>query len=567
MKISRRYRIFSSFSFLNQTQFLGALNDNIFKLVIAFMVIELWGEAESNLVMVTSGVAYVLPFLLFSLPAGSLADYFSKRNITVVTKVLEVIAMGLGILAFYFRSPFGAYSVLFLMAFQSAIFGPSKYGIIPELVRRDQIARANGILTGLTVLSAIVGTFLAAFLTTITDRNFVFIGCFTLLIAIVGLVASLFIEKTPALKMHRGPKELLTSVYRVLKRARTENYLFASLIGSALFFLAGAYIQLAAITFAIQSLGLQDVQGGYLFLVCAFGISIGAYISGRISGTKVELGVSPLSGLGVSLFFILLWVFQHNVVAVVTCLFILGIFGGIYLVPFDAYIQAASPDHERGENVAAGNFLSFVGIAGATAILYFTGNILELTAAQGLALMGLCGIIVTLGQAYRLRDTFVRLAARANFHHGHHIEVSGLNLLSHRVPSVITCIVEHWRLGLFSLVSLQVRYMRFLIERPQELTPKERWLVWIGKVCLYDGEAPTSEALAKGRRWVNRGYSVTLIPAPAPSHAKREALKAAAAQMSQDTETRTVHATVTKTSEEHLLHLTPDVSIELDANG
>src|ERR1700722_15406441 len=145
-------RKFSSFTYLNITQFLGALNDNIYKLLIVYLFIQVEGIENSPTILAVTGAVFVMPFLLFSASSGSLADRYSKRNIIILTKVLELIIMILGAVAFYYESKIGSYAILFLMAAQSALFGPSKYGIIPEIVPTERISSANGMITSFTFL-------------------------------------------------------------------------------------------------------------------------------------------------------------------------------------------------------------------------------------------------------------------------------------------------------------------------------------------------------------------------------------------------------------------------------
>lgn len=147
-----------SFAWMNATQFCGALNDNIFKLLSFFFVIRLLGQQHAGSLVSLGGAIFVVPFLLFTPAAGVLADRVSKRTIIVWAKVLEIVVMLLGVVAFSTQWAPGAFIVLFLMSTQSALFGPSKYGIIPELVRRDQISAANGVLTLMTYLAIILGT-------------------------------------------------------------------------------------------------------------------------------------------------------------------------------------------------------------------------------------------------------------------------------------------------------------------------------------------------------------------------------------------------------------------------
>ena len=146
-------RRLSSFTYLNVTQFLGALNDNLYKLLIVYFFIELEGIESSHRILAITGAIFVLPFLLFSASSGTLADRCSKRNIIALTKILEFITLAFGVVAFQYESKIGSYCVLFLMASLSAVFGPSKYGILPELVSSERISKANGLMSSFTFSS------------------------------------------------------------------------------------------------------------------------------------------------------------------------------------------------------------------------------------------------------------------------------------------------------------------------------------------------------------------------------------------------------------------------------
>ncbi len=103
----------------------------------------------------------MIPLMLISMPAGVLADRFSKRTIIVGTKVFELALMLAGVAVMVARpggGPLGL-AILGLLGVQAALFGPAKYGIIPELVPHDRLSRANGILemgSNLAILSGMV---------------------------------------------------------------------------------------------------------------------------------------------------------------------------------------------------------------------------------------------------------------------------------------------------------------------------------------------------------------------------------------------------------------------------
>lgn len=404
---------YRSFYFLNATQFLGALNDNLFKLLVVYMLINVQGHAAAAKILSLAGAIFVIPFLLFSSGAGVVADRISKRTIIVFTKILEVMIMLLGLFAVYFQSAWASYIALFCMATQSAIFGPSKYGIIPELVEEKRVSKANGSMTSFTYLAIILGTFLASFLTDISDKNFTFVACCCVVIAVIGLITSLGIVRTaPQRSSKKINPVFFYEIYQTLKFSWQVPHLIPAIFGSSFFLFIGAYTQLNIIPFAIQSLGFSEVGGGYLFLSTAIGIAIGAVCAGQLSKDRVEPGISCICGLFIGIFFLMLFIFSSSKWMVIILLFLLGIFGGAFLIPFDSFIQVNSPDEKRGQVIAASNFFSFVGVLLASLVLYAFSEELGLSSASGFALMGMLSLITTVLLSGRLSDLFLSFFAR-----------------------------------------------------------------------------------------------------------------------------------------------------------
>lgn len=458
---------FSSFTYLNVTQFLGALNDNIYKLLIVYFLIQLEGMEYSHEILASTGATFVIPFLLFSALSGTLADRFSKRDIIVTTKILELVIMGLAVCAFAFQSKWGSYAVLFLLATQSAIFGPSKYGIVPEIVSTERISKANGLMTSFTFLAIILGTFLASFLIQITGRNFIISAIFCTFIGIVGLVTSFGIEPTPP----SGSKKkfqffFLREIYQTLVQARKEVSLFPAMCGSAFFLFVGAFTQLNIIPFAVQSLHLSDIQGGYLFFLTALGIGTGALIAGKVSGRIVELGLVPFGAMGICICAFLLDLFSEHLLLVIPFVTLMGVSGGIFEIPLDSYIQVASPRQSRGQMVAATNFMSFVGVLFASALIYLNSEVFGLSSDKGFSIIGILTFFILIAYTYQFFDYLARFVASI---------LSKLHFRTRFIgqenipdcPALYVCTHRAWNDTLLLLGS-QRRRMRFFIENEQK---------------------------------------------------------------------------------------------------
>jgi len=503
----------SSFTYLNITQFLGALNDNIYKLLIAFFLIQQLGAESSYIIFSSTGAVFVLPFLLFSSNSGTLADRFSKRNIIVFTKILELLVMSIGLMAFAFESVAFSYVTLFLMATQSAIFGPSKYGIMPEIVKTEKIARANGLMTSFTFLAIIIGTFLASFITQITDRNFVLAALSCTLISLAGVMTSFGIEYTfPSGSVKQLDIRFLRDIYHTLKISRRIPSLLPAILGSAFFLFLGAYVQLNIIPFAMESLNLTDVQGGYLFLLTALGIGTGAVLAGRISGKTVELGIVPTAAFGITISLFLLDYYSTSLFAVIPLILITGMLGGMYQIPLDSYIQVASPNEYRGQVIAATNVLSFLGVLFASGLLYLLSGVIGLGADQGFSVLAVFAGCVALYFSFQFFDYMTRFVGMILSKLHFATTYDGLENIPSE-PTLYVCQHTAWNDTLLMLGAQRLR-MRFLIQEEQAHRGWVKRLyrllrvVFIPEVETVSGGTTCLQTIEKA---LHRGFSVCLF--------------------------------------------------------
>ncbi len=512
VRFIRSFKI-SSFTYLNITQFLGALNDNIYKLLIAFFLIQQLGEGSRYTIFSTTGAVFVLPFLLFSSYSGTLADRFSKRNIIVFTKILEVLVMSVGLMAFAFESVAFSYITLFLMATQSAIFGPSKYGILPEIVQNEKITRANGLLTSFTFLAIIIGTFLASFISQITNENFVLAALSCTMIALAGLMTSFGIEHTPPSGSVK-PFDIwfVGDIYKTLKISGSIPSLLPAIFGSSFFLFLGAYAQLNIIPYAMESFGVTSVQGGYFFLLIAFGIGTGAMAAGRISGRTVELGIVPTAAFAITLTLFGLDYFSGSWVIIIPLILLTGFLGGMYQVPLDSYIQVASPAEYRGQVIAATNVLSFLGVLLASALLYVISGVLGLGADKGFSILGVFAGFVALYFSFQFFDYVTRfigmMVSKLHFattYEGRDNIPDG--------PAFYVCEHTAWNDTLLMLGAQRMR-MKFFIQQEQD---HKGWITRLYRllrvVFIPEVESLTDSVayLQRVEKNLSRGLSVCLL--------------------------------------------------------
>lgn len=498
---------------LNTTQFLGAMNDNILKLLIIFSLIHLQGSDRAGIITATAGACFVLPFLLFSAPAGCLSDRFSKTRVSQAVKLLEVLVTALAVAAFALRMEWGLYLVLFLMATHSALFAPAKYGLIPELAPREELSRANGLIESFTFLAIIFGTTLASALTQAVAGRFWLAACFCLGVAIIGLISSLRLPNVapaaPERPIHIFPAE----IFRTMRLVAGDRWLMLAIFGLAWFMLVGAFTQLNLIGYGIQQLGLNEAQSGYLFLASAFGIAGGSLLAARLSGKDVEFGIVPLGAIGLTLAPVLLHNAPAHLPTVLIIILFFGLSAGLFSLPLQTFIQMRADAGIRGEVLAASSFINWVGILIASALTFLFSGPLKLTAAQGFSIMGVTTLVLTLLTIRYLPDFLLRFVALAVMRLLYRIRVDGKEYVPLDGPALLVANHVSW-IDALLLIATQTRRIRFVMDRGIYETPALTHLfrvMGVIPVSAKDGVAGFKEFMRSTRQVLDEGYLVCIF--------------------------------------------------------
>ncbi|MCC6143139.1 MAG: MFS transporter, partial [Candidatus Hydrogenedentes bacterium] len=385
------------------TQFQGAFNDNLYKYLMIFF---LWGMVEqsglsdvpfhisfwgldlavdrSRMINAVATFLFALPFILFAAICGAISDRYSKQRVAVATKYLEVFVMALGGVAFYTGSVWLVWVVLFLMATQSAIFGPAKYGIMPEILPEARLSWGNGILQMGTIVAVIAGTGLAGPLFGGLKSQVYMTAMVLVVLSCIGLVSSFFITRPPAANpAQRLPYSPMGGMGRYFAAIWNDKILFYIVIGYVYFWFAGSFFQQNVLDFAKSQLLFQEAETSYLLASIGLGIGIGAVAAGYLSRGKIETGLIAIGAVGMTFFSMLIaLVHPASGVAVIDhtltpyhyfaflMVFGLGFFAGFFDVPLAASIQERSPNDMKGGVIAATNMLTWFAMA-FSAVLYF----------------------------------------------------------------------------------------------------------------------------------------------------------------------------------------------------
>jgi acyl-[acyl-carrier-protein]-phospholipid O-acyltransferase/long-chain-fatty-acid--[acyl-carrier-protein] ligase len=347
-------------------QFQGAFSDNALKWLVSFLVLDsaLSKERRDLWFVLVVPLLFAVPFLLFSIPGGYFADKYSKRSVTLWTKIFELGVMGLATFALAINRLDIAGIALFLACTQGAIFGPTKYGLLPELLPLSKLSWGNGIIELGTLLAAISAALAGGFLAQTFHGRQVWSGVIFLALTIVGLLTSFGISKVPpADPARRFDWNVPAEFFHEIRRMRRDSTLWTAVVANTFFWFLGSLLLLNIVLYATDILHVDDPHSSYLLAALSLGIGIGSFLAGLASGRKIEPGM-VLPGLGgILLMAALLSRPGISYLAVLVQLALLGVAGGFFVVPVNALIQQRPRPEEKGRAIAVANLLSFVGVA------------------------------------------------------------------------------------------------------------------------------------------------------------------------------------------------------------
>jgi MFS family permease len=366
------------------TQFLGALNDNLFKNALLVIVVSTAiTAADSNTNFITNLAAglFILPFFLFSTLAGHLADRFDKAYLIRRIKFAEIILMLVGCFSLWQGNISLMLGVLFLLGTQSAFFGPIKYAIIPQHVDSDELLAANAQVGMGTFVSILLGTLIGGWMVT-TPQGIMQLGALIILVAIIGWISSCQIPKAPPentaaeAKVSFNPLRETAANYSLAKHNKTVIYCIFS---SSWFWLYGACFLTQVPNFSVAILGGDPKLISILLGSFIIGVAIGSLCCNRFSRGQVEPGLVPVGTLGLSLFAIDLYFSSSYYAAlnaadnsiapmaflsmtsglrILADLLCIGIFGGLFIVPIYAMIQRNTDGTTRARVLSVNNIFN-----------------------------------------------------------------------------------------------------------------------------------------------------------------------------------------------------------------
>src|SRR5437764_6003525 len=410
------------------TQFQGAFNENGLKFLVIYLILAVAKDKTARDQMeLLVGVLFAAPFILFSLAGGFLADRFSKRTVTIWTKVFEVGVMLFAAAALIQPDLQLALAAIFLVCTQGAVFGPSKYGLLPELLPPEELSWGNGVLELGTFMAIILGSMSGAFLAEAFSGREIYSGVLLLGFTVIGLLTSFGISFVPAAApAKRFHLVSLIDVWSPMKLIRSNRLLWLAVLGNTYFFFVAGLLQFDIFIYGQDVLHIRATQGGFLQAAVAIGIGLGSFAAGYLSAGKIEYGLIPLGSLGMTALGMCLAVPNISFRTVLLLLAGLGFFGGFFIVPISALIKHQPEEDKKGSVIGAANWLSFVGIGAASGVEYLATHFLHLSPGGIFLWSALVTFVATAYFVLLLPDSLLRLLVWIATHTLYRLDVVGL---------------------------------------------------------------------------------------------------------------------------------------------
>ncbi len=453
-------------------QFLGAFNDNAWKLMVALLAInhvarttggvgpafEIASQAETT----KAFVIFTLPLMVVSIFAGVFSDRISKRTVIIYMKALEVLLMAAGSATLFFYPQGGLLALVVLagMGAQSALFSPSKYGILPELLPHHRLSWGNGQLEMWTFLAIIGGTALAGPLLDIFGHAPWLAGFVLLLCSLFGFLASFLIPRVPQARPHGGIRDTWRAAISAL---HADRVLVLGVLGSIAFWTLASLVGQDILVYAKATLQLSNSYSGFPLAAFGIGVGIGSLLAGKLSANKVELGYLPLGGIGITLCLSYLGLFAPGLGGTLGGMALLGLSSGFVVVPLNALIQWRAPSDSRGAVIALSNTLVFGGV-----LLGSLGSgllaALGLNASTILLVSGFFGALLTLWAIRTMPESFIRFLFVLFTHTIYRLTILGGDRIPQKGPALLVPNHVSFLDGVFLLATTD-RPIRFLVDQ------------------------------------------------------------------------------------------------------
>jgi acyl-[acyl-carrier-protein]-phospholipid O-acyltransferase / long-chain-fatty-acid--[acyl-carrier-protein] ligase len=465
----------------------------------------------------------LLPFILLFSPSGYMSDRFAKTKV-IRYAALSAIGLTLLITLSYYQGWFYmAFALTFLLAVQSAIYSPAKYGLIKELVGVQHLGTANGVVQAITIVAILLSSILFSVIfenlysaASDVSATLEMIAPIGWLLVLFSILESYMAFKLPVLSAGDQNERFEMSSYLDLsylrsniKRVRSDRNIWMSIIGLSIFWGIGQVIVAAfpahykLVTGDENAVVIQAVLA-----VSAIGLVLGSIIAGRWSKQHIELGIVPVGALGIFAA-LLLFSSASTVMGMGLASMLFGFFGGLFIVPLNALIQFFAKEHELGMTLAGNNFVQNV-----VMVAFLVLSVLFVqTGFNSSMLFAFSALVALLGSLYSIRhlpQLFARLLLLPILKTRYRLQIWGLE---HLPPSGGVLLLGN-HISWIDWMVLQVaspRAIKFVMEKSIYNRWYLRWFLnWFNVIPISGTSSKGSIEQIKKR--LDNGEVVALFP-------------------------------------------------------
>jgi len=506
--------------------FLNAMTDLGHKIIIQNTIFKAYTGSELIILTAVVNGLILLPFIFLFSPSGYLSDKYPKTTIIKWASALAIVITLLITFSYYMGWFWVAFVLTFILAAQSAIYSPAKYGLIKEMVGSKNIASANGVVQSVTVVSILLGALIySIFFENILNNSATTTSAILQTIAPLGflLVIASAIEFALALKLEKTLPKIATSkeifkpklyfnftyLKRNIKDVFKSKIVWESIVGLSVLWgisqvvvaIFGEYLKSEiGITNTIIAQGLLTLSG--------VGMIFGSLFAGRVSRNFIEIGIIPLGALGVAISLFILPTLI-NITLLGIDIFAFGFFAGLIIVPLNSLIQFFTPKEELGVILAGNNFVQNVAMFAFLVLTALFGyfNLSAKSLFLITALVATAGVVYTL---ITMPQSLVRYIIRMIVRMRYKVEVYGIENLESQKGMLL--LGNH--ISFLDWAILQIAYprkIRFVVDRIY-------YNKWYFKPFLRFAKAiPISSrggknALKSVTQALNSGYVVAIFP-------------------------------------------------------
>jgi 1-acyl-sn-glycerol-3-phosphate acyltransferase len=467
------------------TQCLGALNDNVYKNVLLLMVtyrlIDSLPVSVSLFVNLAAGL-FILPFFLFSAHAGAVADNMDKAKLICRLKIIELLIMVCAAIAIMTQNAILMLVLLFLTGTQSAYFGPVKYALLPQALQANELIKGNAWVEMGTFLSILMGTLTAGLLLAIPNGTFI-ASCLVIFLSLTGFISSMYIPALPTRSKQKVKFEPISGLKKTLIVANKQRGVWMSILAISWFWFMGATYLTQFPNFAREHLFADSTVVSLLLALFSIGIATGSWLCEKLSFDHVELGILPFGILGLTVFGVdLLWaipsydtlpiryydvqsfISDSKHLRVMVDLFLVGISGGVFIVPLYAFIQSRSKAEECARSIAANNIMNALFMVVSALISIFVLSVLDFSVVELFATIAISNFFVAIYVYRQVPEFTQRFISYLLSHCMYRVSVNGRQHIPEKGAALI--VTNHVSyVDALILMGTSTRPIRFVMDK------------------------------------------------------------------------------------------------------